>query len=204
MSIAARLDANRRDTIKTLKFVIAGLVVVIIIGLYGLVKAFETRQIWVSPDLSSGQMITRSGPYKSYMYAFTYQLISGVWTWAESADKEYPITIQSYAPYMDKGLRNHFEYELEDFNRRKVAKGRQRTVKEIIPREVTEMVVPISADKAIVFLDIEIVDKLDQTVVSWRRERFSFIVSVDTSNLDENKYGLKVLDYYRPKRTLDK
>ncbi|WJT11008.1 DUF2895 family protein [Vibrio harveyi] len=203
MSIAARLDANRRDTIKTLKFVIAGLVVVIIVGLYGLVKAFETRQIWVSPDLSSGQMITRSGPYKSYMYAFTYQLINGVWTWAESADTEYPITIQSYAPYMDKGLRSRFEYELRDLNYRKVSKGRQRTVKEIIPQDITEMVSPIGADKAVVFLDVEIVDKLDQTVVSWRRERLSFVVAVDTSNIYENKYGIKVVDYYRPPRTLD-
>ena len=88
-------------------------------------------------------------------------------------------------------------------NYRKVSKGRQRTVKEIIPQDITEMVSPIGADKAVVFLDVEIVDKLDQTVVSWRRERLSFVVAVDTSNIYENKYGLKVVDYYRPPRTLD-
>ncbi|WP_375147370.1 DUF2895 family protein, partial [Vibrio parahaemolyticus] len=181
MSEAAKIDENRRESIKILKFVIAGLVAINIISIYGLIRSFETRQIWVSPDLSSGQMVINSGPYRSYVYSFTYQLINGVWTWAESADKEYPITIQSLAPYMGKGLRKRFESELADLKGRNVAKGRSRVVKEIIPQDISDMVSPITSDRSVVFIDIEIVDRLDETIVSWRRERFSFVVAVDTS-----------------------
>lgn len=203
MSEAAKIDENRRESIKILKFVIAGLVAIIIISIYGLIRSFETRQIWVSPDLSSGQMVINSGPYRSYVYSFTYQLINGVWTWAESADKEYPITIQSLAPYMGKGLRKRFESELADLKGRNVAKGRSRVVKEIIPQDISDMVSPITSDRSVVFIDIEIVDRLDETIVSWRRERFSFVVAVDTSNIYENKYGLVVEDYYKTPKTLD-
>lgn len=203
MSQAAKIDENRRDTIKTLKFIIAGLIAILGVSAYGLIKAYEARPIWVAPDLSSGQMVIKSGPYRSYVYAFTYQLINGVWTWAESADKEYPITIESLAPYMGKGLRKRFESELRDLKGRNVAKGRSRVVKEIIPQDISEMVSPITSDRSVVFLDIEIVDRLDETIVSWRRERLSFVVSVDTSNIYENKYGLVVEDYYRAPKTLD-
>ncbi|EHR1202540.1 DUF2895 family protein [Vibrio parahaemolyticus] len=203
MSEAAKIDENRRESIKILKFVIAGLVAINIISIYGLIRSFETRQIWVSPDLSSGQMVINSGPYRSYVYSFTYQLINGVWTWAESADKEYPITIQSLAPYMGKGLRKRFESELTDLKGRNVAKGRSRVVKEIIPQDISDMVSPITSDRSVVFIDIEIVDRLDETIVSWRRERFSFVVAVDTSNIYENKYGLVVEDYYKTPKTLD-
>ncbi|AHJ02747.1 DUF2895 family protein [Vibrio parahaemolyticus] len=203
MSEAAKIDENRRESIKILKFVIAGLVAINIISIYGLIRSFETRQIWVSPDLSSGQMVINSGPYRSYVYSFTYQLINGVWTWAESADKEYPITIQSLAPYMGKGLRKRFESELADLKGRNVAKGRSRVVKEIIPQDISDMVSPITSDRSVVFIDIEIVDRLDETIVSWRRERFSFVVAVDTSNIYENKYGLVVEDYYKTPKTLD-
>ncbi|MBO0236872.1 DUF2895 family protein, partial [Vibrio parahaemolyticus] len=68
MSEAAKIDENRRESIKILKFVIAGLVAINIISIYGLIRSFETRQIWVSPDLSSGQMVINSGPYRSYVY----------------------------------------------------------------------------------------------------------------------------------------
>jgi len=203
VSEAAKIDENRRESIKILKFVIAGLVAINIISIYGLIRSFETRQIWVSPDLSSGQMVINSGPYRSYVYSFTYQLINGVWTWAESADKEYPITIQSLAPYMGKGLRKRFESELADLKGRNVAKGRSRVVKEIIPQDISDMVSPITSDRSVVFIDIEIVDRLDETIVSWRRERFSFVVAVDTSNIYENKYGLVVEDYYKTPKTLD-
>ncbi|WP_368857314.1 DUF2895 family protein, partial [Vibrio parahaemolyticus] len=84
------------------------------------------------------------------MYSFTYQLINGVWTWAESADKEYPITIQSLAPYMGKGLRKRFESELADLKGRNVAKGRSRVVKEIIPQDISDMVSPITSDRSVV------------------------------------------------------
>ncbi|ENN6469931.1 DUF2895 family protein [Vibrio vulnificus] len=202
-SVAAKLEDRRQDTIKILQRVIFGLVIGICVAIYGLIDAYKVRPIWVAPDLSTGQVVASSGPYRAYFYNFSYHLFNSVWTWADSADKEYPILIKQFAPYMASSLRLRFEEELKNLSSRNVAKGRQRTVKEIVPNDIAQMVKPQGGDKAVVFLDMEIVDRLDGSVVSWRRERLSLVVAVDTSDLKNNPYMMKVIDFYREPRSLD-
>jgi hypothetical protein len=203
MSAAGQIDKTRAQTIRTQKQIIFALMMVLAVSIHGLIESFKVRQIWVTPDLSTGQMITSSGPYRAYFYSFSFQVLKTVWTWADSADKEYRTLLLQLHPYMGNGLRGRLEAELNSFSTRKVLKGRQRTVKEIIPQDVTKMVQPLGGDRAIVFLDMEIVDRLNGSVVTWRRERHSFVVSVVPPSVEENPYGLIVEDYYKSPRTLD-
>ncbi|TVN03481.1 DUF2895 family protein [Vibrio cholerae] len=197
-SRAAKIDEERLDTIAFQRKVIMGFFVVLVVLIIGLIIAFSVRRIWVSPDLSSGQMITVNSPYRAYPYTFTYRFISVLWNWSEDGAKEYPILIKSASEsYAEEGMVNELRKELADLKSRGVLNGRTRQVKEIIPRDPSAMVKSLSSDKFVVFVDLEIVDKLNGSVVSVRRERFSYTVAVTGESPDVNQYGLKLVSYYR-------
>lgn len=202
MSRAAKIDEERLETIGFQRKVIGALTLVIAILIGGLILAFTVRKIWVAPDLSTGQMITTNSPYRAYPYTFAFRLISVLWNWSEDGAKEYPVLINSAGVYADDGLIREFRKELSELKGRGVLNGRTRQVKEIIPPNPSAMVKPLSANKFVVYVDLEIIDKLNGSVVSVRRERFSYSVSVTGESNDVNPYGLKITGYYQPPEKL--
>ncbi len=203
MSQSAKLDEQRLDTIKFQRNVILVMGLGIVVAIVGVILSFNARHIWVSPDLTAGQMIKANGPYRAYPYAFTYRLFDTVWTWREDAAKEFPRMLRAVEPYMGASVRRRLLEEFESLKSRGVHKERQRQIKEIIPADPSKMVQPISGERFVVYVDMEIIDSYKGSIVAWKRKRFAFIVDVDTSDMDNNKYGLKVMEYYHEPVSLD-
>jgi hypothetical protein len=98
---------------------------------------------------------------------------------------------------MDNEMLAVFQRELTNLSGRKVLEGRTRKIKEIIPKNPNDMVQPLSSDKFVVFVDVEVTDRLNGVIVSILKRRYSFVVYVNTSNIDENPYGLRIARYYQ-------
>lgn len=203
-SRAAKIDEERVDQILFYRRLILGMVAVLVTAVIGLTVAFSTRAIWVAPDLSTGQLISSNSPYRAYPYSFAYRYMDTVWNWVESGEKEYPMLIKAVERYSQNSLVNEFKQELALLSGRGVMKNRTRKIKEIIPRDPSKMVQPLNGEKFVVYLDLEVIDKIDGAVVSWKRMRYSFIVAVDTSDIDNNGYGLEMVSYYRSPRNLER
>ncbi|HAS8195777.1 TPA: DUF2895 family protein [Vibrio vulnificus] len=209
MSKAGSLDEQRVERIKLYEKVFKGYTLIVCLLVAGLVFAFSKRVIWVAPDLSTGQEITVNSPYRAYPYSFVYQLLDTMWSWNKSGKSEFPLLTQ-YAfemGFLGEELKKELESELETFNNRGVAEGRTRTVKEIIPDDPRRMVMPVpgaAGSKFVVYMDLEVIDRINGNIVSWTYRRYSILVEVNTSNLGSNPYGLKAVRYYRKPVSLNK
>lgn len=202
-SRSAKQDEERMDQVYFYRKLVAGMTAVVFAGVVGLIVAFSSRTIWVAPDLSTGQTITSNSPYRAYPYSFAYRFMDTVWTWTQSGESEYPRLIKAVEPYADSGILKQFKNELDTLKGRRALEGRTRSIKEIIPVDPSKMVRPIGNSQFVVFVDLEIIDKIKGAIVSWKRVRFSFVVAVDTSDMDSNGYGLTMVDYYKSPRNLD-
>lgn len=204
-SRAAKIDEERLDTIKSQRQVIRFCLLIMGLLIGGLVFSFSVRPIWVAPDLSTGQKITANSPYRSYPYTFVYRHLDSIWNWSEDGEKEYRFKIKGMKElgYIGTEMIGVYEKERKTLSNRRVLEGRTRKVKEFIPNNVLDMVQPLSGERFVVFIDAEVTDRLNGSVVSIQRRRYSFIVDVNTSDMEKNPYGLIVQGYYKPPELLN-
>lgn len=199
-SRAAKIDEERLDTINSQRQTIRICLLVMALLIGGLIFSFSVRPIWVAPDLSTGQKISSNSPYRSYPYTFVYRHLDSIWNWSKDGEVEYRFKIKGMKElgYIGTEMISVYEQERKTLSNRQVLEGRTRKVKEIIPNDVLQMVQPLSGERFVVFMDAEVTDRLNGSVVSIQRRRYSFIVDVNTSDMEKNPYGLIVQGYYRP------
>ena len=158
---------------------------------WGWMRAADDVRVFVPPDLTEGVVVRADEPQAAHVYAFAFHLWQQLYRWPTDGAADYAMRIDAFAAFLTPGCRA----ELADDARARAAevRGRERAVWAIPGRGYrAEKVIRRGPGAWTAYLDLQIEETLDGTLVKERLVRYPVRVARYDVDRQKNAWGLAI------------
>lgn len=162
----------------------------------------EEQWTYTPPDLSAGGVYKGDLPGVHYVYMFTQDVFQGLNRWRKDGQTDYSDNLDAYRPYFSPSFTKVLKNEYNKRNSKGTLQGRTRTLEPIGFPNPFEKVQKISATSWVVYLDVEITERINGNIVKNVMQRFPIIIKVDKRDRQRNAIGLRIEGFYKEPENL--
>lgn len=124
-------NENLRSRINTLRSVIAGLFVVILVLWHGWEDAKKAARLFLPPDLRSGGMIHRDDPRPEHIYGFARYIFQLLNYWPRNGEEDYGLVLFKAQNYLTPACQDELRSDLEARAKRGELTDRKRAIHDV-------------------------------------------------------------------------
>ncbi|GIC77588.1 PFL_4703 family integrating conjugative element protein [Moritella sp. F3] len=186
-------DKHLRDS----KIVMFIMLLVILALIAALASAPSRLRVYVPPVLTRGSEMYAGEVPKPTIYSLAYMIFQTLNTWDKDGAIDGKENLESFRCYITEDFRGKLEDAHEQRLQRGEASGRVRYVSEAHDTGYDEkMVIPKSAGKWHVQLDLKLNEFINSTLVKQATVRYPLVLVADDSTPSCNQWGIKIAGFY--------
>lgn len=194
----SRFISEARDKhITSLRYVILGLIVTIVLLVIALTASSKTQRMFVPPSFDEGGRLTANQVPDVYAYQFSLALWKKMNVWESDGAKEFPENIYKYQNYFTAGCRETLESQFYALRRKGELKDRKRAMVESPESPYSASKVQKAADGVWnVDLDVILRESVGNTQVKNNLMHYPIRVVYYDIDVDLNPWGLAIDCFY--------
>lgn len=189
----ASLQQEFRVQIITLRAMVAGLFVALVIAMTSISKLSSGITVHIPPDLSSGVTMSAGDYPRANVLTNTSYLWVSINTWMQSGEVDAEKNLVMYENYMSKAFIRDMRQIMKD---RSLDRQRRLTLAPGVLSEYTKRVIPLTKGSWVVYLDVVEEEWFLGERVRHSKIRYPIKVEKYTTNAELNPIELKIVGFY--------
>lgn len=193
MSTARNQLIAASDHIRTLRIVIAVLLLFVIAQWLRNGVLQETRRLYVPPDLTQGAMVAFDQVPPPVVYTFASYIFQQLNRWKEDGEQDYQQQIYTLQGFFTPGCLAYLEADMNNKSRLGELRNRVRSIEEIANKGYSRQRVSIlSSERWVVWVDFTIRETINGHPVKHIQVRYELPVEKFDVDKEVNPWGLAI------------